>query len=66
MVSGNRNQSYPRSKIDKLRLFILSIFTWGHTFFDLNAMLLDNYVTAKDSTEIVEMQSKLLKRKKSE
>ncbi len=45
---------------------ILSIFTWGHTFFELNGMLLDNYVTAKDSTEIVEMQQRLLKGKKCE
>ena len=40
---------------------LLSIFTWGHTFLELNAMLLDNYVTAKDSAEIVEMQTRLLK-----
>jgi pre-rRNA-processing protein TSR3 len=43
---------------------LLSIFTWGHTFFELNGMLLDNYVTAKDSSEIVEMQNRLLKGKK--
>ncbi len=43
---------------------LLSIFTWGHTFFELNGMLLDNYVQAKDSAEIVEMQTKLLKSKK--
>ena len=44
---------------------LLSIFTWGHSFFELNQMLLDNYVTAKDSREIVEMQNRLLKSKKS-
>jgi pre-rRNA-processing protein TSR3 len=39
---------------------LLSIFTWGHTFFELNAMLLDAYAAAKDSTEVVAvMQSKL-------
>ena len=43
---------------------LLSIFTWGHTFLELNNMLLDNYMTAKDSAEIVEMQNKLLKGKK--
>ena len=43
---------------------LLSIFTWGHSFFELNGMLLDNYATAKDSGEIVEMQTKLLKPKK--
>jgi pre-rRNA-processing protein TSR3 len=44
---------------------LLSIFTWGHTFFELNGMLLDNYVNARDSTEIVEIQNKLLKEKKT-
>ena len=43
---------------------LLSIFTWGHTFFELNGMMLDNYSIAKDSTEIVEMQNRLLKGKK--
>ena len=39
---------------------LLSIFTWGHTFFELNTLLLDPYAAAKDSTEIVAiMQSKL-------
>jgi len=45
---------------------VLSIFTWGHTFFELNVLLLDNYVTAKDSGEIVEMQRRLLKSKKGD
>lgn len=45
---------------------VLSIFPWGHTFFDLNQMLLDNYAAAKDSAEIVEMQTRLLKGKKCE
>jgi pre-rRNA-processing protein TSR3 len=45
---------------------ILDIFPWGHTFFELNQMLLDNYVTAKDSTDIVEMQKRILKREKRE
>ena len=35
----------------------LSIFTWGHTFLELNADLLEAYAEAKDSTEIVKMQS---------
>ncbi|MGA2386754.1 MAG: DUF367 family protein [Candidatus Bathyarchaeia archaeon] len=42
---------------------LLSIFTWGHTFFELNGMLLDNYASAKDSGKIVDMQARLLKRK---
>jgi len=38
---------------------VLSIFTWGHTFFELNAALLDAYAAAKGSTEVVEvMRSK--------
>jgi pre-rRNA-processing protein TSR3 len=45
---------------------VLSIFTWGHTFFELNGMLLENYVQAKDSAEIVEMQARLLRGKKCE
>jgi pre-rRNA-processing protein TSR3 len=38
---------------------ILSIFTWGHTFLELNADLLEAYAGAKDSAEIVKMQSRL-------
>jgi pre-rRNA-processing protein TSR3 len=45
---------------------LLDIFPWGHTFFELNQMLLDNYVTAKDSAEVVEMQKRLLKPEKRE
>jgi pre-rRNA-processing protein TSR3 len=45
---------------------LLSIFTWGHTFFELNGELLDNYAHAKDSSEIVEMQTRLLKGKNCE
>jgi pre-rRNA-processing protein TSR3 len=43
---------------------LLSIFTWGHTFLELNQILLDNYINAKDSTEILEMQTRLLQPKK--
>ncbi len=32
---------------------LLSIFTWGHTFFELNAMFLDDYAAAKSSSEVV-------------
>ncbi len=39
---------------------LLGIFTWGHTFFELNVMLLDAYAAAKDSSEVVAvMQEKL-------
>jgi pre-rRNA-processing protein TSR3 len=38
---------------------ILSIFIWGHTFFELNAELLEAYSAAKDSSEVVAyMQSR--------
>ncbi len=43
---------------------LLSIFTWGHTFFELNSVLLDNYSLAKVSGEIVAMQTRLLKGKR--
>jgi pre-rRNA-processing protein TSR3 len=36
---------------------LLSIFVWGHTFLELNADLFEVYARAKDSTEIVKMQS---------
>lgn len=45
---------------------MLDIFTWGHTFLELNQNLLDTYATAKDSTDIVEMQNRLLKPEKRE
>lgn len=39
---------------------LLAIFVWGHTFFELNAILLDDYANAKDSSDVVAvMKSKL-------
>jgi pre-rRNA-processing protein TSR3 len=38
---------------------LLSIFTWGHTFLELNSALLENYASAQDSTEIIKMQNRL-------
>jgi pre-rRNA-processing protein TSR3 len=38
---------------------LLSIFTWGHTFLELNHALLENYASAQDSTEIIKMQNRL-------
>jgi pre-rRNA-processing protein TSR3 len=35
---------------------LLSIFTWGHTFLDLNSERLEKYSTAKNSAEVVELQ----------
>ena len=38
---------------------LLSIFSWGHTFLELNHALLENYASAQDSTEIIKMQNRL-------
>lgn len=35
---------------------LLSVFKWGQTFLKLNRTLLENYASAKDSTEIIEIQ----------
>jgi len=35
---------------------LLSIFSWGHTFLELNHERLENYASAQDSTEIIAMQ----------
>lgn len=42
---------------------VLSIFTWGHTFLELNGELLENYAGAKDSTEVVDIQRRLMSRR---
>jgi pre-rRNA-processing protein TSR3 len=39
---------------------ILGKFKWGHTFIELNRQLLDEYAQAKDSSEVVAIQSKYL------
>ena len=41
---------------------LLSIFTWGHTFMELNAELLEGYSTAKDSSDIVMMQATMVRK----
>jgi pre-rRNA-processing protein TSR3 len=38
---------------------LLSIFTWGHTFLELNRTMLESYAEAKDSAEIIKIQSDL-------
>lgn len=38
---------------------MLSIFTWGHSFLELNQALLENYASAQDSTEVIKMQRNL-------
>jgi pre-rRNA-processing protein TSR3 len=35
---------------------LLSIYTWGHTFMELNKERLEKYAEAKDSTEVVKLQ----------
>jgi len=40
---------------------LLSMFKWGHTFFELNRERLERYATAKDSTEIIKIQQELFK-----
>jgi len=34
---------------------VLSIFTWGHTFFELNAEHLEDYAAAQDSLDIIKI-----------
>ncbi len=43
---------------------VLSIFTWGHTFFELNAILLEDYAAARNSTEVVGIMSSKLGEKR--
>jgi pre-rRNA-processing protein TSR3 len=43
---------------------LLSIFTWGHTFFELNDRLLDSYAQTKDSREMVRTQDSFFKGEK--
>ena len=40
---------------------ILSKFTWGHVFLELNREPLQEYSAAKDSTEVVRIQMEYLK-----
>jgi pre-rRNA-processing protein TSR3 len=39
---------------------ILSKFKWGHTFLDLNKRILLEYQNAEDSTQIIQIQEKLI------
>lgn len=40
---------------------VLSIFKWGHTFFEMNHERLENYATAKNSTEVIKLQKRFIK-----
>jgi pre-rRNA-processing protein TSR3 len=42
-------------------LQLLSIFKWGHTFLEINKGRLESYASAKDSTEVVELQKQFIK-----
>jgi pre-rRNA-processing protein TSR3 len=39
---------------------VLSIFTWGHTFLELNLTRLENYAVAQDSADIIRIQSSIV------
>lgn len=39
---------------------LLSFFKWGHTFVEINYERLENYVNAKNSTEIVQLQNRFM------
>jgi pre-rRNA-processing protein TSR3 len=38
---------------------LLSVFVWGHTFIDLNRLMLDKYAAARDSQEVVRIQNEV-------
>lgn len=39
---------------------LLSIFKWGHTFFELNHESLESYAKAKNSSEVIELQKSIM------
>ena len=39
---------------------LLAMYKWGHTFLDLNHEMLENYASAKDSAEVVEVQKQFM------
>lgn len=45
---------------------LLSIFGWGHTFIELNQERLESYAKAKDSTEIIKLQARLIEDMKTQ
>ena len=45
---------------------LLSIFKWGHTFIELNQERLESYAKAKDSTEIIKLQARLIEDMKTQ
>ena len=49
------------SGFQKRAKYILSIFSWGHSFLEINEKLLERYATANNSSEIVKIQNELIK-----
>ena len=45
---------------------LLSIYTWGHTFIELNSERLEKYAEAKDSTEVVKLQGRFIANMKAQ
>lgn len=45
---------------------LLSIYTWGHTFMELNKERLENYAKAKDSAEVVKLQGRFIENMKAQ
>ena len=45
---------------------LLSIYTWGHTFMELNNERLEKYAKAKDSTEVVKLQGRFIANMKAQ
>jgi pre-rRNA-processing protein TSR3 len=39
---------------------LLSIFTWGHTFIELNLATLENYAAAQNSTDVIRIQNSII------
>eukprot|EP01129_Flabellula_baltica_P012263 TRINITY_DN5513_c0_g1_i1.p1 TRINITY_DN5513_c0_g1~~TRINITY_DN5513_c0_g1_i1.p1 ORF type:complete len:269 (-),score=65.03 TRINITY_DN5513_c0_g1_i1:22-828(-) len=45
-----------------LAMELLDKFKWGHTFYDINAELLEGYISCETSTEVVEFQNAYLEK----
>ena len=52
------------SGFQKRAKYILSIFSWGHSFLEINENLLEKYATTNNSSEIVKIQNELIKDKR--
>ena len=52
------------SGFQKRAKYILSIFSWGHSFLEINKSLLEKYATANNSLEIVKIQNEFINDKR--